>query len=557
MKTTATELLEAGFTELICVTAPDAVISPNSNIKPQGRGKTPGKPGPNGWHGYDWRAEPAPSSGTVAFWEKNNANIGLRADYFPAIDIDCHDKTLSRYVAERAQELLGKSPCPRIGAQPKQLLQYQTQEPFRRRRLWVGNTNLIEMLGAGQQYLVDGVHPETGKPYDWPNNIPQSNDLAEITADGVDSFIDQLEGELDMLGWKCEREGGSGVVDRETVDQESLRGDLSTVSTAVSLLPNDNESFPGRDDYLRVGYAIKAAVGDADGLPLFAAWAEKWEGNDRFACNDPTDVSADWKRMKPPFEVGAEYLYDLAQSLAGFNAAGETFSTPPDIEGVSDNRAESTAKSINGGEATGPIQYSDAAVAGNLRRRFGSVLKMCEERECWMMWRDNRWSESYGKRDAQYKASIVCQEMSNHAISNIPSENKAETIATRLASMGAARSVADYAALDPNMRISVNDLDADPWLLNTPDGTYDLNTLKKTNKGAARWVSNQTSVAPDFDMATPVWDSFLDDVCQHDTALIDYMRRVFAFCLTGDKSEHALLFIYGPAGMASRCSSMP
>lgn len=94
---------------------------------------------------------------------------------------------------------------------------------------------------------------------------------------------------------------------------------------AVGRLPNTNAHFPSRTDYLTVGYAIKAAVGER-GRELFLDWAEKWEGNADFPHgNSVEDVDSDWSRMKPPFQVGAPYLFELAQRLGGYRWAAEEF----------------------------------------------------------------------------------------------------------------------------------------------------------------------------------------------------------------------------------------
>ena len=99
------------------------------------------------------------------------------------------------------------------------------------------------------------------------------------------------------------------------------------MTEAVTLIPNNNELFPGRSDYLRMGYAIKAACAEdpARALELFHDWCARWEGNDRFPLgNDLETVEADWGRMHPPFSIGADWLYEKAQPF-GFNAAGEEF----------------------------------------------------------------------------------------------------------------------------------------------------------------------------------------------------------------------------------------
>src|SRR5262249_5908987 len=59
----------------------------------------------------------------------------------------------------------------RFGKPPKRLIMLRTDEPFD--KLYYvfkapdGSEHKIEILGDGQQYVVDGLHPETHKPYGW------------------------------------------------------------------------------------------------------------------------------------------------------------------------------------------------------------------------------------------------------------------------------------------------------------------------------------------------------------------------------------------------------
>ena len=51
----------------------------------------------------------------------------------------------------------------RVGRWPKRLLVYRTLEPFPKLKI-----PGLEILGAGQQFVAFGVHPDIGQPYDWP-----------------------------------------------------------------------------------------------------------------------------------------------------------------------------------------------------------------------------------------------------------------------------------------------------------------------------------------------------------------------------------------------------
>lgn len=533
---TAADLLRLGYRELVPIIPPHARIAPTSTLKPESTGKVPGRRTANGWVGLNWRAMPPITEADLPGW--GEAGVGLRTDRYPAVDIDCSDPALSRIIRHRAIELLGLAP-ERIGRAPKSLLLYRTAEPFGRMRLWIGD-HLVEVLGDGQQFVAGGVHRDTGKPYVWPHGLLRASELTEITRHDAAAFLAALEADADMLGYTCRREGSGGAtLDRSAIDQAALRGDAAKVRAAVALLPNDNEHFPGRDDYLRVGYAIKAALGE-EGLPVFVEWALKWEGNDRVSGNDPAEVESDWHRMKPPYEVGAPYLFELARGF-GYNDAGDEFAAAP---------APAPAPPAEEGDAElpagGPVQYSDAAVANILMRRHGHELRFCPERDSWLSWDGTRWNPDNSRR-ATYLAGRLCQRLSHQALTCISDSRKAESVATRLASTGTKRAVADYCADHPSMQVHIDRLDADAYLLNTPGGIVDLRTGKLLPHDPARYMTRSTAVTPAAGRA-PQWEHFLEEATAGDRELQRYLQRLVGYALTGAKTEHNLAFLYGSGG---------
>lgn len=87
------------------------------------------------------------------------------------------------------------------------------------------------------------------------------------------------------------------------------------------------------------------------------------------------------------------------------------------------------------------------------------------------------------------------------------------------------------------------DWDADPWLLGTPDGVIDLRTGVTTPANPSFLITKQTAVSPAGDC--PLWLQFLDVATDGDVGLVQFLRRMAGYSLTGSTLEHALFFIYG------------
>jgi putative DNA primase/helicase len=87
------------------------------------------------------------------------------------------------------------------------------------------------------------------------------------------------------------------------------------------------------------------------------------------------------------------------------------------------------------------------------------------------------------------------------------------------------------------------DWDADSWLLGTPGGVLDLRTGALAPADPSFLITKQTAVSPAGEC--PLWLQFLDVVTDGDPELVQFLRRMAGYSLTGSTREHALFFIYG------------
>lgn len=554
--TSAEKLYRAGYTDLVSVIPPGARLSATSKMDADQLGKAPGRKNHLGsWGGYDWRKHETTLKDAVT-WDVQGSNIGLRAANFPAVDIDTTDAELSAMIESRALEILGGAP-KRTGRAPKCLLVYTTAVPFGRMRLWLtdkeGTAHLIEVLGDGQQYVVAGTHP-SGATYTWDIPLHEMSHLVEISPDQVEAFFAVVAEDADFLGYTASREGnGTTSVDRELVEQEALRApSLEAVEAAVAVIPNTNELFPGRDDYLRMGYAIKASIGE-EGLPVFMDWATRWEGNDRASSNEPEEVESDWGRMVPPYEVGWNYISDTARRF-GYNDAGDDFEAldipmvPPDPENVVAGPLEARAEGLQHDMDlnAAPAAYSDRAVMNLFLNRMGGNLRFCDALGGWHVYNNGVWMRDETLQ-AEYLAGKICAAAGKMAAEDPNLDKQARVLAMKLCSNSAKNAVLAYAKSDRRVASTVDSWDKDPWALNTPVGVVDLRTGELGPHNPKALHSRMTAVAPAE--GTPArWLKFLSEACGGDQELVHYLHKSVGYWLTGKTSEQILQFFWGPGG---------
>src|SRR2546423_947101 len=100
---TAVRLFEAGYGDLISVLPPSATLSPKSKIPAISRGKAPGRKAFDGyWTGFGGWQKYETTLNDVHRWVADGANIGLRANNFPGLDIDSLEERIAKQVEEIA-----------------------------------------------------------------------------------------------------------------------------------------------------------------------------------------------------------------------------------------------------------------------------------------------------------------------------------------------------------------------------------------------------------------------------------------------------------------------
>jgi P4 family phage/plasmid primase-like protien len=533
-------LYAAGIRELVCVIPPNAPLSPRSKIAPASRGKSPGRPNQEGeWGGYPWQTFGQPDLRTVMAWQQAGANIGLHAGTYPGIDIDVTREDLAAAIHAEAERALGAAPV-RIGRAPKRLLMYRADVPFPKMQLRFraddGVEHLVELLGQGQQYVIGGIHPATGEPYTIDRPVEDLvAALQPITREQATSFFEGLAETLEMLGCEIvDRSFSAEHAERLAVDQETLKGpSIEAVAKLVAATPN-GDAFPHRDDYIRFGYAIKAACGveaEGEALEIWMEWAARWEGAKDF---DSDTAERDFLRMHAPFEIGWNYLLEAARR-AGVATAEWDFDAK---EAPEETPAE---------RPSGVPMWSDMAMVNRILRAHGDEI-MHVEGHGWYAWSGRAWEpDNNGVRVTQRVTSVLAQ-ASGQALQEIEKANTADKVAMRLSSSNTVSAVRTLLASAAGIQRKAEHLDADHFLLNTPGGIVNLMSGELLPHRPDARMTKMTAVAPDRSRPASRWRQFLKEATGGDVELESYLQRLVGYSLTGSAREEMLAFFHGAGG---------
>jgi putative DNA primase/helicase len=140
------------------------------------------------------------------------------------------------------------------------------------------------------------------------------------------------------------------------------------------------------------------------------------------------------------------------------------------------------------------------------------------------------------------KARASCRRALGYALVAAPSEREKKALRASLGSAARVAAVVKLAGADRRHAVTVDQLDADPWLLNTPGGVLNLRDASLRPATPADLLTKITAAAPAPD--APIFRRTLERAVP-DPEVRDYLQRVIGYLLTGVIREHVLVLVYG------------
>lgn len=253
------------------------------------------------WQGYpDWtrHCERLTKPFEISIWRGwPGCGIGVACGIVVGFDIDVTDGDAALEIQNFAFAELGQTPALRIGQQPKRLLVYRAKTPFASIK-----KHPLEALARGSQFVAYSQHPETGQPYQWPIEGLADLPLSALPVVEQSQMAEFLERAFHLVPPDLRRKtlGPDRSADHYYSGGD-LRGTVAAVASAIAHIPNDDLHY---DDWVRVGLAIKGAIGDP-GWPMFDNWSA------RSSKYDAKTTARTWGSLKPN-KIGAGTIYYFA-----------------------------------------------------------------------------------------------------------------------------------------------------------------------------------------------------------------------------------------------------
>lgn len=211
------------------------------------------------------------------------------------------------------------------------------------------------------------------------------------------------------------------------------------------------------------------------------------------------------------------------------------------------------------GSETTPDLSHDCLALDLSKAGFGKDARYVHKWGKWLFWTGSRWKVDERllhlttTRDFLRVKAKKLIEWGEKKAQQATSEKQADKLlkwthdnAKALRQANTVASVESMARSNTDLVATVEQFDSDLMLLGTPGGTVDLRTGELMPAERNHWITKHCSITPaEPGEEAPLWDAFLQRIFDGNTELIDFLQRAAGYALTGQTTEHKLLFLYG------------
>ena len=299
------------------------------------------------------------------------------------------------------------------------------------------------------------------------------------------------------------------------------------IAELIDAIPSDGPlTGKGRHQWV-----LKQAVRLACAYMLGCVSENDWRRAQKLLDKRLHHLRAETGHTVPKFEIPAAMRFGLDKAstkteqqaraeLGVHNHPSHSTATTPDSENPAD---------IHRGHARFAYLLAERET-GNLLHVFGIG---------WFYWDGKRW-----KRDDKGKARRGVLAVNRQQWQNARNDKQLQADCLKCDTATGVNGTLEIASALVPFAATVDDLDADPFMLNTASGTLDLHTLETRSHRPADRITKLCRGAYTSDTTSAVWDAFLARVLP-DEAVRTFVQRLIGLALLGEVREHILPIFTG------------
>jgi putative DNA primase/helicase len=178
-----------------------------------------------------------------------------------------------------------------------------------------------------------------------------------------------------------------------------------------------------------------------------------------------------------------------------------------------------------GAERAGDIlspEFSEDRLALRFAERHGSDLRYVAAWGKWLAWTGTHW---------ELETTLAVFDMARKICREAAAECNKASVANALAKAKTVAAIEMLARSDRRIAATIDQWDADPYVLTTPAGVVDLKNGRLRPHRREDYATKIAAVAPGG--ACPKFMEFAQTIFAIDQELIDYIQKALGYALTG------------------------
>lgn len=488
---------------------------------------------PDGFTGYEGRDA---VDDDIARWidERGSDNVCLRMpEDVLGIDVDAYDGRNGSRTLEWWSEQVGEPLPPTWHSTSRDDGEsgiYFFRVPAG--RTWkshLGRDSNVEIIRRAHRYAVcwPSVHPATGRRYFWyrPDGTIVMDDVPDIEVLTAlpDAWVTALAKNSSIDTPSTRGTGDHTGEDVETIDVDGQPVDVVELLRSGIPVGEQNEVL-----YRYLSSMRARGFKREEMLLLGAHVLQRSQTGDEANPWTQQDLSSMVDRVRSEYAPGI-----------GISAGTLT----PEFQGFVDR--------IRRGETSvdeAPPREENATDLGNtirFARLMRDRVRYAADENQWYVWDGTRWAPD--RVNQVYDLTI--EVIDDIRLGGLTLDDEDRTRWARWAhdseSLSRRRAIVEGAKSDPNLVVTAERFDNDPWLLVVRNGTVDLRTGLLRPSDPDDLCTHQAAVTFDPDADCPMWKDHIKFITCGSSELAVYLMCMAGYSLTGLTSERSFYFLEG------------
>lgn len=198
-------------------------------------------------------------------------------------------------------------------------------------------------------------------------------------------------------------------------------------------------------------------------------------------------------------------------------------------------------------ESSTGFEWNDFGMACLFGELYKAEARYCMEHKSWYTYSDGAWRKDEGGILVGEKLKDFVRMMLLYC-GEITDDDKRKAFTAFINKMGdqrmRSRILKDASG---EMRIAARDFDANPYLINCLNGTYNLKDCTFYPHRADDFLTMQTDFRHTVsrNVKCERWEKFIDEVTQGDTDKADYLQRALGYSMLGKSNEACMFILHG------------